>query len=395
MRIALYLALAEIMWGGVSVGFRPAAVVQLPGFVDSNSPAVWWNGRLVVFTSDNTPKRSEGADLFHLSGLKVVEWEGEAKSRWIEAAWADTDGTIFAWYHHEPSGVCPADKLTAPMIGAALSYDGGHTFRDLGIILRSSEKPDCSFGNAFFAGGHGDFSVVRQDEYFYFTYTTYGGPPERQGIAFARLPFEARTNPAGQVQKYYEGEWNEPGLDGRATAILQPVHGWQTDRPFAFWGPSVHWNYSINSHVMLLNRSCCDSRWRQEGIYVSFNPDISNPEGWSEPLQLLDDGDWYPQIIGLGPEDTADRAGEVTRFFLRGRSNLELLFWIDEEDKVDEDVTGAAARGRYSVRPVRDAAQGRSPLDAWRGGLKQPGPLVEGQDVPAQLRRHARPLRGR
>ena len=325
----------------------------MPGFVDSNSPAVWWQGRLVVFTSDNTPKRSEGPDLFHLAGPELVKWEGAAKSRWIEAAWADDDGTIYAWYHHEPGGICPGDKLTAPVIGAAISHDGGRTFTDMGIVLRAGDVPNCGALNGFFAGGHGDFSVVldRNREYFHFVFTTYGGDLAQQGLGLARLPFDARGNPAGSVHKYHAGEWSEPGLDGKVTPILPAVIGWETDRPYAFWGPSVHWNYAINSYVMLLNRTCCEPRWPQEGIYVSFNDDLSNPAGWSEPLQLLDEGDWYPQVIGVEPGDTADHAGAVTRLFVRGRSNLELVFWHTQEEGELETTTTIGPMRPRTIRP--------------------------------------------
>jgi hypothetical protein len=371
MGLFLALSAAVVSFAEINAGFRPALPVQLPGFVDSNSPAVWWKGRLVVFTSDNTPKRSEGPDLFQLTGPEVIKWEGEAKSRWIEAAWVDSDGSILAWYHHEPGGLCPGNELTAPMIGAAISHDGGYTFTDLGMILRSGEAPDCDAANGFFAGGHGDFSVVldQSGQYFYFIFTTYGGPPERQGIGFARLPFEARLNPAGAVHKYHDGEWNEPGLDGKVTPILPPLAGWETDRTSAFWGPSVHWNYLIGSYVLLMNRTCCQPRWPQEGIYLTVNSDLADPAGWTGPVRLLEGGDWYPQIIGLAPGDTSDFAGAESRLFIRGRSSLELVFWTTDDDTVQ------STTGRNALRPVGGftgglAAPGGSPLDARRRRLK-------------------------
>jgi hypothetical protein len=355
MRFLLAFVAANL-FADISVGFRPAESITLPGFVDSNSPAVWWQGNLVVFTSDNTPKRSEGPDLFHLTGPEVIRWEGDQKPRWIEAAWADDDGTIYAWYHHEPGGVCPGDKLTSPVIGAAISHDGGRTFRDLGIVLTAADPPNCQALNGFFAGGHGDFSVVLdpQRQYFYFVFTTYGGNQSSQGLGLARLPFESRSNPAGLISKYHDGDWLEPGLGGKLTPIFPPPIGWETDQPLAFWGPSVHWNYELNAYVMLMSRTCCEPRWPQEGVYLSFNADISNPAGWSEPLLLLDEADWYPQIIGLKPGDTADRAGLETRLFVRGKSNLELVFWPTPEESNSETPNNNVTAVRpHFVRPNR------------------------------------------
>lgn len=352
MRCIVSLIFASYSLAQVLVGLRTAERIQLPGFVDSNSPAVWWQDRLVVFTSDNTPKRSEGPDIFNLVGPEIVEWNGPAKPRWIEAAWADPeDGTIYAWYHHEPSGICPGNKLTAPEIGAAVSFDGGRSFEDFGIILRSADTPDCGFRNAFFAGGHGDFSVAVSGDYFYFVFTTYGGPSYNQGLGLARLAFADRARPVGLVSKYFQGEWKEPGLGGHLTSVLRPSAGWETGRPVAYWGPSVHWNHSFGNYVMLVNRSCCDARWHQEGVYISMNSDLANPDGWSEPVRLLEGGDWYPQVIGLGPGETAAHAGAVSRLFVRGLSSLELVFGQADGDENPETLPPEAIPTGTSAQP--------------------------------------------
>jgi hypothetical protein len=80
---------------------------------------------------------------------------------WIEAAFLDDDQRLWAWYHHEPGGLCAGSSLTAPKIGALVSEDGGRTFRDLGIVLEDGHPIRCDSKNGFFAGGHGDFSVIR------------------------------------------------------------------------------------------------------------------------------------------------------------------------------------------------------------------------------------------
>jgi hypothetical protein len=79
---------------------------------------------------------------------------------------------------------------------------------------------------------------------------------------------------------------------------------------------------------MLLNRSCCEPGFPSEGIYVSFNPDLGDPTGWTPPAKILDgsQADWYPQVIGIEPGGTDTVAGEVARFFMKGESHWEIVF---------------------------------------------------------------------
>jgi hypothetical protein len=79
---------------------------------------------------------------------------------------------------------------------------------------------------------------------------------------------------------------------------------------------------------MLLNRSCCEPGFPPEGIYVSFNPDLGDPTGWTPPAKILDrdQADWYPQVIGIEPGGTDKLAGEVARFFMKGESHWEIVF---------------------------------------------------------------------
>jgi hypothetical protein len=302
----------------------------MPGRVDSNSPAFWRDGRFHLLTSAGAPLISQGDDQFSLESSErvVVDPPGHLPM-WIEAAWADSDGTVFAWYHHEPGGVCPGSALTAPQIGALVSYDGGRTFLDLGLVLTSGDPVDCTAKNGFFAGGHGDFSVIldREQGYFYFLFTNYGGEAAGQGIAVARLAFEDRRNPVGAVRKHFQSAWDEPGLGGRVTPIFPVAASWQRADTNSLWGPSLHWNTYLESYVVLLNHACCRPMWPQAGVYVSFNPDLSDPAGWSTPQRILDQPHaYYPQVVGIDAGETDTLAGRVVRLYLQGCSAWELLF---------------------------------------------------------------------
>jgi hypothetical protein len=305
----------------------------MPVQADSNSPALWVNGEFTLFnsvgivmvrrsTNQFLPYETEQASLDGMNHLPV----------WMEAAWQDDDGTIYAWYHHEPEGIRHGESLTAPEIGAMISHDGGNSFSDLGIVLRSGDAPNCSAKNGFFAGGHGDFSVIldRDRKYFYFLFSNYGGDGEEQGIATARMALEDRRDPVGKVAKYFEGEWNEPGIGGHVTPFIGVKRGWQFENADAFWGPSVHWNTHLEAYVILLNHACCAAMWPQDGIYASFTADLEHPERWTEPKAILEEVGYgpgfYPQVLGLEEGGTDSEAGHSARLYVQGISKWELIF---------------------------------------------------------------------
>lgn len=310
-----------------TINVQPAAPVDFPALVDSNSPLYRSDGRLYLYNSIDMPIRSEMTDVTHYSRARAVLIQGTNRWRWIEAAWADTDGTVYAWYHSEPLNVCPGLPLTAPQIGAMISNDGIN-FRDLGIVLRSGAKNSCETSNRYFAGGHGDFSVIpdRSGTFFYFLFTNYGGPLSTQGVAVARMAFEDRADPVGHVWKFYSGNWGEPGLAGRLTPIFAARANWTSETPESFWGPAIHWNTALRQYVVLMNHVAGDRLWGQDGIFVSLNPDLANPMAWSTPAKLLDGGTWYPQVLGYGAGETDTLAGAKARLFLMGHSEWELTF---------------------------------------------------------------------
>jgi len=316
---------------------RKADTVMMPGGVDSNSPAHWKDGMLFVFNSTGIPVRSEGPDQFRLGHVRGVFFDHyQLKTRWIESTWLDDDGTLYAWYHHEPGNLC-GGKLTAPKIGALRSRDNGVNFVDLGVVLEAPAEPDCAAKNGYFAGGNGDFSVILdgQRKYFYFFYGSYAGDVSLQGVGVARMAYGDRDSPVGKVWKYHQGDWKEAGLGGRLTPIFPVRTDWKREDADAFWGPSIHWNTYLEKYVILLNRTCCSPGWPQEGIYVSFNGKLDDPSGWSTPKKILAGGQkgftgtwWYPQVIGLdsAARETDKVAGKVARFYLAGRSEWEFVF---------------------------------------------------------------------
>ena len=339
IRALTLVCLAAAQLPAQRVTLRGASNVELPTIIDGNSAAFWSEKGLTLFHSSGVPTLSRGSDQFTLGAAQSIAFDSPNKPVWFEAAWRDEDGTLFLWYHHEPGGVC-GNGLTAPKIGAAVSYDDGATVRDLGIVLESSEHPDCSAKNGFFAGGHGDASVIldRDKQYFYFFFTNYGGPAEQQGVSVARMAFENRFHPSGAVMKYFDRDWSEPGLGGRQSPIFKASRAWEFENADSFWGPSVHWNRHLERYVIFLNRACCSPGWPQEGVYFAIHNDLANPSGWIEPVKLMSremipwGPGWYPQVLGLDPGDTDSVAGQVARFYVHGKSIWEIEFSRPEEN---------------------------------------------------------------
>lgn len=316
---------------GPAARLRPAPPLKMPHDVDCNSPSHWDGETFYVFNSTGHPYRSFGKNLFRLGPARPAAFDNQASGgRWIECTWRADDGTLYGWYHHEPAGLVPGTSLTAPKIGAVRSADNGAAWKDLGIVLEARPgtlKPDAQ--NGYFAGGHGDFSVMLDagGRWLYFFYGNYAGDAAEQGVAVARMEWKHRDAPAGKVLKWHEGAFKEPGLAGRLTPTFPAVAAWERADCDAFWGPSVHWNTHLKRHVMLLNRAR-GKGWIQEGIYVSFTCDLADPRGWTLPQKLRPGGNWYPMVVGLGRGSggTDKRAGRVARFFMGTASDAEIVF---------------------------------------------------------------------
>ena len=288
-----------------------------------------------LFHSTGVPYISSGPNQFNLGETRKVVFDSTEHSPvWFEAVWRDEDGTLFLFYHHEPEHGCPGNSLAAPKIGAAISRDNGATVYDLGIVLESGDPVDCNAQNGFFSGGHGDASVIldREQKFFYFFFTNYAGPAISQGVATARMAFEDRFAPAGKVNKFYSGQWTEPGLGGKLSPIFPAVRPWQGADTDSHWGPSIHYNTHLDSYVILLNRACCTPGWPQAGIYITFNADLSDPFAWKPLQRILNNSGtirqpgYYPQVLGLEEGHSDHLAGETARLYLMGLSDWEITF---------------------------------------------------------------------
>ena len=338
---------------------QPAPFVQMPGVkeyhflhaIDSNSPLHWDGDTLYMFNSFLHPFRTSGPDLLHQGNQVRVHLGNidDLLDMWIEATYKNDDGTLYGAFHHEPDGVCFSDNHlpTAPKIGWLKSADNGKTWKDMGFIIMANPSAiNCQTESPWDAGGTGDFVFLpdRQKQYFCFYGTSYDPRFEEQGVWAARMAYADRHNPVGKVMKWYKGAWSEPALWGRVSPVFPASRDYHKKEGSMFWGPSIHWNTYLKMYVMVLNHAI-NTHLDADGIYISFNPDIGDPTGWSKPVMLMDlvtihkatvggeaglsdvlDNGWYPQVIGTAKGETDKLAGRRARLFLGGLSNFEIVF---------------------------------------------------------------------
>ena len=320
----------------------PVTPLPLTGDVDSNSPAVWERIRgvlrfFVVTSYSGRPSTAAGRSLTQLGAAQPVSlepWPGGGV--WIEAIVPDVDGTWYGYYHNEMPAdvVCPGSTKVIPRIGAARSRDRGQTWEQLGVILEApADAFVCNTSNVFFVNGVGDFSVQLDPESrdLYFFFSQYERSTTQQGVAVGRLAWADRDDPVGKLMLWRSGVWvpaarmRTRGDDatwayGTGSSLFYVTDGWHDTGTTTneYWGPSVHWNTHLQMYAMLLNRAK-NTKYDQEGIYISFSPRLDDPRLWSPPAKILNGGSWYPQVIGQDDGVGTDKiAGEWARFFMAG-----------------------------------------------------------------------------
>ncbi|MGE0154456.1 MAG: hypothetical protein AB7R90_17705 [Reyranellaceae bacterium] len=339
----------------IAVEIRPAPRLTLHGptgdgavlaRTDCNSPVLRQAGRALAFVSHYAPRgrtwRRAAADPFDtaatLQQVRLLDDPAPTVGKWIESVWREPQdgpvdggmgGRLFGWYHAEEPADCPAllpRRLFVPHIGALLSDDDGASWRFLGEVLRAPrDQIDCGFANGFVTGGYGDFCVVAEGDFFYLHYSSYVADQAAQGVCVARYPIAARERPAG-VQHWRDGVWRMMGDHELPHPLLPAQRGWRHADPESFWGPALHFNRGLECWAMLLNHAQGGRDIHQEGIYVAFNRRLADPGGWTQPRRIVQGGFWYPQAIGLGPEDGDASADLVARFFIAGVSEWQIRF---------------------------------------------------------------------
>ncbi|HZR56676.1 MAG TPA: IPT/TIG domain-containing protein [Terriglobales bacterium] len=192
-------------------------------------------------------------------------------------------GNLLIVYH--------AERPAAPFwswLGLASSMDEGATWQDLGLII-SAPRPYSAQGA--FEIGDGSLVVTTDpttmQKYFYiyfpggcsvnnvpcddFTYLSVARAPYDELLAKAFL----NNSAAGLFHKYYNGKWNQPGMEGKASELFPAVTG-QTDGD-----PQVAWSAYRNRFVAIMDN----------GQYIAYGESVDGLN-WP-PMQV---------ILGKSPE---------------------------------------------------------------------------------------------
>lgn len=225
------------------------------------------------------------------SSRRTVRIEGLPGNRFSHVAGGPTfvdprTGSLFMIYHAEVRRSSPRDYYT--MLGLAISNDRkGLRFKDLGVII----KPNISIDQMLFSIDIGGGSFAISGDYLYVYYRDYMDDGSSAELAVARAPLlelamNAQLGVLTPFQKYYEGDWNEPGYGGRASPleIGNPANAWS----------AVSYNTYLNQFVLLV------SEWTPSlpDLYLATSIDGVH---WTPRMPVdLDPGEqFYPTIVGM------------------------------------------------------------------------------------------------
>ena len=315
----------------------------------------------------------EGSDMEHLDQAREVLRPGSKGS--FDNGYAGLSGvyiyprdptgrTIYGFYHAEDQEDMPSLSGLAPpgfhaSVALALSNDGGETWKKHGLIL-TSDKPK---GWTAYAGqgatgvGVPGFVLDPNGEYLYAFYSDYSARDGR-GVQTCLARSKVSDGPPvpGTWQKFFEGNFSEPGLGGRETPVLDISHLDQANASQAH----VVYSEDLDRYVMVVVFNFW-KEWKRtrgplrqpiprsmpgfnSGIYVLYSEDAIH---WTDPHRLIRAGvapktgspiSWEPTIIwdtgsslagwlvyGFSPEFGHRLQGAIPTHMVGRRSEFEQL----------------------------------------------------------------------
>lgn len=264
-------------------------------------------------------------------------------------------------YHAEKGG---AGNSFYSMLGMAVSTDpNGQVFRDLGVII----QPNRLGGQAEVGGG--SFAIV--NGYLNVYYSDFLNDGGWASVAVARAPMaelmsNALLGRSTAFNKYYDGNWSEPGIHGRASSL-------EASTPANLWLGMTYNDY-LNRLMMV------SAQWAPGGVdlYLSSSADGIN---WSprQPVALDSGEQYYPTIIGKGASPlhsgqsfyvyyTDSQRGAFSRWTDAQLRRREIT--INEPGIADNARLGGGAPGYtadwVSVSNYQDDFQVGTPAAGWR-----------------------------
>jgi hypothetical protein len=210
-------------------------------------------------------------------------------------------GNLLIVYHAER----PANPFWS-WLGLAKSADEGATWQDLGSII-SGPQPYTAKGALDIGDGN---LVVATDpttsqKYFYILFPEHCWINSTQFcsgftyLSVARAPYEEvlkaamdGTTASELFRKYYEGQWDQPGMGGKASELFPTVTGETDGDPQVFWSAYRKRFIAImdNSQYIAYGESVDGLKWPAMQVILGKNPQT--------PVYA------YANAVGLGPDPT-------------------------------------------------------------------------------------------
>lgn len=180
--------------------------------------------------------------------------------QWLNHA-ERVDAAILGFIHAETACNYSASQ-THKSMALAISRDEGLTWASLGQIITGMDHPTLGKNT-----GEGDCTTVNGNDGYYYAYCFR---PRDSALIAARAP-AAHLEP-GNWKKYFQGRWDQPGLGGDATRLMNgpgsSVARWTTAAEFVVTG------------------------WVDGGLGLFFTDDHVSLKALPEPLLVLDPGAW-------------------------------------------------------------------------------------------------------
>jgi hypothetical protein len=257
----------KVRVGTPLVARGPAPNIADSAFTETRLPN---NGRFRGFTAAGTSFAIDGKEPYDMGGqAATVLTAGPVGSpdscgQWINHV--ELEGaTLYGWVHNETACDYAKYGQTHSMMTIGVSSNYGLTWKILGPIIQGTDPPvpDKETGDSCIT------AVRFQDGYDYAYCLHNGGHSWDGGYTFAaRAP---ATDPApGKWKKYFNGEWSQPGVDGKSS----PIDGFGV----AYW-TTIHAMIGLKGISGKIGISVSSDQ-------LHFTPILS------QPLMLIEPGDW-------------------------------------------------------------------------------------------------------
>jgi hypothetical protein len=261
----------------------------------------------LLFQALNETYLVTGTDLKHLTSASKVLGSGDPGE--FDNAGTGIDATIrlnnhlYAFYEgRDNEGELPTNgqagfKGMYCGIGLAESANDGNTWTKKGEIISSAKPKTWSdwSGQSIRGVGCPSGLIDATNTYAYVYYVEFSGLKNGvPGICLARAPLNKGIPLPGNWEKFYQGDFTEPGLGGKETPV---VDGYALNAAAMY--PHVTFSKSLNKYILTFNFNRV-AEARQEmtlsksGVYITLSDDGIH---WSAPVKLITT--YSQRVLGL------------------------------------------------------------------------------------------------